>query len=71
MLSGMDFQKIKYFAPVDNHLVKGYYQVLPVETMDMGEVLAKEKAEATEQVCPHLLEVGQICSAILSFCPWS
>lgn len=46
VLSGVDFQKIKYFAPVDNHLVKGYYQVLSVEATDMGEVLAKEKAEA-------------------------
>lgn len=46
ILSGVDFQKIKYFAPVDKHLVKGYYQVLSVEAMDMREVLAKEKAEA-------------------------
>ena len=46
ILSGVDFQKIKYFAPVDNHLVKGYYQVLSVEAMDMRDVLAKEKAEA-------------------------
>lgn len=49
ILSGVDFQKIKYFAPVDNHLVKGYYQILSVEAMDMGEVLAKEKAEAKGQ----------------------
>lgn len=46
ILSGVDFQKIKYFAPVDNHLVKGYYQVLSVEATDMSEVLEKEKAEA-------------------------
>ena len=45
ILSGVDFQKIKYFAPVDNHIVKGYYQVLSVEAKDMSEVLAKEKAE--------------------------
>ena len=49
ILSGVDFQKIKYFAPVDNHLVKGYYQVLSVEVMDMSEILAKEKAKATGQ----------------------
>ena len=49
ILSGVDFQKIKYFAPVDNHQVKGYYQVLSVEAMDMSEVLAKEKAEAKGQ----------------------
>ena len=49
ILSGVDFQKIKYFAPVDNHLVKGYYQVLSVEAMDMSEVLAKEKEGATGQ----------------------
>ena len=49
ILSGVDFQKIKYFAPVDSHLVKGYYQVLSVEVMDMSEILAKEKAKATGQ----------------------
>ncbi len=49
ILSGVDFQKIKYLAPVDNHQVKGYYQVLSVEAMDMSEVLAKEKAEAKGQ----------------------
>lgn len=49
ILSGVDFQKIKYFAPVDNHLVKGYYQVLSVEAIDMSEVLVKEKAEAKGQ----------------------
>lgn len=46
ILSGVDFQKIKYFAPVDNHMVKGYYQVLSVEAKDMSGVLKKEKAEA-------------------------
>uniref|UniRef100_UPI004038881A hypothetical protein n=1 Tax=Segatella hominis TaxID=2518605 RepID=UPI004038881A len=50
VLSGVDFQKIKYFAPVDNHLVKGYYHVLSVEAMDMSEVLAKEKAETKGKV---------------------
>ncbi len=49
ILSGVDFQKIKYLAPVDNHQVKGYYQVLSVEARDMSEVLAKEKAEAKGQ----------------------
>ena len=49
ILSGVDFQKIKYFAPVDNHLVKGYYQVLSVEAINMSEVLVKEKAEAKGQ----------------------
>ena len=49
VLSGVDFQKIKYFAPVDNHQVKGYYHVLSVEAMDVSEVLAKEKEGATGQ----------------------
>ena len=44
--SAAEIRKIKYFAPVDNHLVKGYYQVLSVEAMDMSEILAKEKTEA-------------------------
>lgn len=43
ILSGVDFQKIKYFAPVDNHMVKGYYQVLSVEATDMSKALQKEK----------------------------
>ncbi len=46
ILSGVDFQKIKYFAPVDRHLVKGFYQVLSVEAVDMSENLQQEKAMA-------------------------
>lgn len=43
ILSGVNFQKIKYFAPVDNHVVSGYYRVDAVEIVDMGETLKKEK----------------------------
>ena len=44
-MSGVNFQKIKYFAPVDNHVVSGYYRVDAVEIVDMGETLKKEKDE--------------------------
>ena len=53
ILSGVDFQKIKYFAPVDNHLVRGYYQVLSVEAMDMSEVLNREKKTAKGQALKY------------------
>jgi hypothetical protein len=42
ILSGVNFQKIKYLAPVDNHIVNGYYKVDSVEIVDMKEVLQKE-----------------------------
>ncbi len=42
VLSGVDFQKIKYFVPVEDHKALGYYQVEAVEAVDMGEVLKKE-----------------------------
>jgi hypothetical protein len=42
ILSGVNFQKIKYFAPVDNHIVNGYYRVDSVEIVDMKEILQKE-----------------------------
>ena len=45
ILSGVNFQKIKFFAPVDNHVVSGYYQVDSVEIVDMGDILKKEKDE--------------------------
>ena len=45
ILSGVNFQKIKYFAPVDNHVVSGYYRVEAVEIVDMSETLKKEKDE--------------------------
>lgn len=48
ILSGVNFQKIKYFAPVDNHIVNGFYRVESVEIIDMGETLKREK-EALEQ----------------------
>ena len=43
ILSGVNFQKIKYFAPVDNHNVQGYYRVESVEIVDMKEMLQKEQ----------------------------
>lgn len=46
ILSGVDFQKIRYFAPVDNHRVKGYYQVLSVEAVDKSDVLRLDKNTA-------------------------
>lgn len=45
ILSGVDFQKIKYFAPVDNHIVKGYYRIDSVEIINMQETLHKEIEE--------------------------
>ncbi|MBR2607004.1 MAG: hypothetical protein IKC70_03645, partial [Bacteroidaceae bacterium] len=42
ILAGLDFQKIKYFAPVENHIVNGYYRVDSVEIVDMKEILQKE-----------------------------
>lgn len=45
ILSGVNFQKIKFFAPVDNHVVRGYYRVDAVEIVDMGKILKKEKDE--------------------------
>lgn len=43
VLSGVDFQKIKYFVPVENHKVVGYYLVEAVEAVDMSEVLKQEQ----------------------------
>ena len=48
VLSGVDFQKIKYFVPVDNHKAYGYYQVEAVEAKDMGDMLAKEQEKQVE-----------------------
>ena len=45
ILSGVNFQKIKYFAPVDNHIVRGYYRVVAVEVVDMCETLRRDKEE--------------------------
>lgn len=43
ILSGIDFQKIKYFVPVSNHLVKGYYSVVAVSAVDKKDVLLSEE----------------------------
>lgn len=45
ILSGVNFQKIKFFAPVDNHVVNGYYRVDSVEIVDMKDILQKELDE--------------------------
>lgn len=42
ILAGLDFQKIKYFAPVCNHLVKGYYSVKSVNAVDKKDVLESD-----------------------------
>lgn len=44
ILTGIDFQKIKYFAPVENHEVAGYYKVLKVSAKDMSERLSADKS---------------------------
>ena len=48
VLSGVDFQKIKYFIPVENHQAYGYYQVEAVEAVDKGELLKKEQQQLVE-----------------------
>ena len=41
ILSGTDFQKIKYFAPVAGHFVRGYYKVSRIDAKDMSQMLSK------------------------------
>ncbi len=48
VLSGVDFQKIKYFVPVENQMAYGYYQVEAVEAVDMSEVLEKKRQQLVE-----------------------
>lgn len=43
ILSGVDFQKIKYFAAVDNHKVNGFYVVESVAAVDLSAMLNEEK----------------------------
>jgi len=43
VLSGVDFQKIKYFVPVENHKAYGYYQVEAVEAVDKSGQLKTEQ----------------------------
>lgn len=45
IMSGIDLQKIKYFAPVRNHVVKGFYQVLRVSVVDKGDILVMRQSE--------------------------
>ena len=45
IFAGIDFQKIKYFAPVHNHIVNGYYMVSKVEITSMAEQLNKKESE--------------------------
>lgn len=39
ILSGTDFQKVRYFVPVDKHLVRGYYFVNSVSAEDISQHL--------------------------------
>ena len=49
ILSGLDFQKIKYFAPVVKHLVSGYYIVSSVNAVDMKSTLEKDYEERVKK----------------------
>lgn len=48
ILAGLDFQKIKFFAPVVNHMVVGYYIVSSVSAVDMKPVLDKDYNERVQ-----------------------
>lgn len=48
ILAGLDFQKIKFFAPVVNHMVAGYYIVSSVNAVDMKPVLDKDYNERVQ-----------------------
>lgn len=45
IFSGTDFQKIRYFVPVGNHLVKGYYTVEKVIAKKIDKLLEKKKLQ--------------------------
>lgn len=45
ILCGVDFRSIKYFLPVSDHQVKGYYKVLSVEVADLSVALNKNKED--------------------------
>jgi hypothetical protein len=49
ILAGIDFQKIKFFAPVVNHMVTGYYIVSSVNAVDMKPVLDKDYNERVQK----------------------
>lgn len=39
ILSGLNYQQIKYFAPVESHIVKGFYEVDAVEIVNVEDKL--------------------------------
>jgi hypothetical protein len=41
--AGVDFQQIKYFAPIIDHKVYGYYKVKGYEVVDASETLRSDK----------------------------
>ena len=41
--AGVDFQQIKYFAPVKDHKVYGYYKVKSYKAIDASDTLQKDK----------------------------
>ena len=43
ILGGTDFQKVKYFIPVDGHIVLGYYKVTKIEAQDITSQLEQVK----------------------------
>ena len=52
VLSGTDFQKVRYFVPVENHMVKGYYFVEGVSAEDISEHLNEKLTRLKEDGKP-------------------
>lgn len=52
ILSGIQFKNIKYFAPVDNHYVSGFYDVISAEAVDMNTY--GYSLEKPIRICLHL-----------------
>lgn len=49
ILSGTDFQKVRYFVPVIGHDVHGYYRVESVTVVDKKDMLDRELEELKKQ----------------------
>ncbi len=59
LLAGYNFQKVRYLAIVDNHMVKGYYKVGEARVVDMGKHLKSIGSKYSDKPYRVQLTLGE------------
>jgi hypothetical protein len=69
ILAGIDFRRIKYFAPVIDHEVRGYYKVESFDIIDAGKILEEHREKKEVKLYKGYDKPFRIQLSISSYLP--